>query len=401
MLFLLLLARRFLFKKRGSTIIASTAVAATIFLSIFTGVIFTGVKLGLIEEISDFQVGHVLISNDKGLIRTEDSRRITLLLNTHPEFVERAPRITTGMDINFTTVGGKLSHNSISTLGVDPILENRTSGLMKAITEGSFIEHETEIVLGSEIMNLANAEIGSIVTVKLSGGNVDVSRRLLVVGISDIGGFPAFSDRAIVHINVIREMMDLDDGDSSFIIVKLNDVSKSPEVADWLQNQMEKIGWDDDSRIRAEPLEVNVKQLIITFDQLIAFINLIGYIGMAAAALGIIVILIMMVSGKTREIGLLRAIGLKKRNVIMLFILNGAIIGFLGAITGGSVGAIVLLYLQHNPIAFFGGIVPIVIFDPMQLLIPMILGFSISVFSSIYPAWKASKSVPAEAMRYF
>ena len=191
------------------------------------------------------------------------------------------------------------------------------------------------------------------------------------------------------------------DSESSHFIIRLSDESKSVEVAEWLDGRLRKLYSGDDAKFTVEPLEVNVKGLITTFDQLIAFINLIGFVGMTAAALGIIVILIMMVSGKTRDIGLLRAIGVKKRSIVVLFVLNGAIIGLLGALAGGGLGTIAIVYLQYNPIEFFGGVAPVISFDPLQLLQPMLLGFSISVLSSIYPAWKASRYVPAEAMRYF
>ena len=398
--YILLLARRFLFKKKGSTLIASTAVAATIFLSIFTGVIFTGVKAGFIEEIADYQIGHVLIYNDRGLISTEDTHKISLLLKTNPLVVEGTPRLTTNTDINFTVSKGTPKHFGISTFGIDPNLEQKASKIATAVTQGSFIKYPTDIVLGSEIMSKAGAEIGSIVTLKVSRGGIDLTRKLIIVGVSEMGGFQGFTESAIVHIKTLRDLMGLD-SESGHFIVRLSDVSRTDDVSEWLYTKLLKLDSKDDARFRVEPLEVNVKELITTFDQLIAFINLIGFVGMSAAALGIIVVLIMMVSGKTRDIGLLRAIGVKKKNIVLLFILNGAIIGLLGALAGGLGGTIAIIYLQHNPVAFFGGITPIVTFSYTQLLQPMILGFSISVLSSIYPAWKASRYLPAEAMRYF
>ncbi|MFQ6011623.1 MAG: ABC transporter permease [Nitrososphaerales archaeon] len=393
MLYLLLLARRFLFRKKASTAIASTAVAATIFLSIFNTAIFTGVRQGIIEEIADFQIGHIAISNEKGLISSQDSNRINALLRLNPLVVGGTGRLTTSSDINFTGTPGIREHYRVSTFGVDPGLESTASSISEAVSEGNFIQHKNEIVIGSDILEKAGAEIGSVVTLQVNRGPDAVAKRFLIVGVSEVEGFQGFSTNAIIHISTLREMMGLDTRDSTSYLVRLTDSSRSVEVAESLQVQLPKL--------KVETLEENIKDFITTFNQLIAFINLIGYVGMVAAALGIIVILMMMVSGKTRDIGLLRAVGIKKRNIIILFILNGAIIGFLGAISGGIAGSIMMLYLQHNPVAFFGGISPVITFGVGKLAMPMLLGFTISILSSIYPAWKASKYLPAEAMRYF
>ena len=396
------MARRFLFKKKGSTIIASSAVAATIFLSIFTGVIFTGVKLGVIDQIADYQVGHVLISNDKGLISTQETHRISLVTRTNPMVVGGTSRITTSADLKFFGMEGVLEQSRISTFGVDPILEQKASRLSSVVSEGAFIQFQNEIVVGSEILTQAKAKIGSIVEVTVSGlGNDDVTKKFVVVGVSDLGGFSGFSQSAIIHIKTLREMMNLGTGESGSYLVRLSDISNAEEVAEWLKNRLVTSDSDDNTELRIEPIEVNTKSFATTFDQLIAFINLIGFVGMGAAALGIIVVLMMMVSGKTRDIGLLRAIGIKRGGIIVLFMLNGAIIGVIGAITGGVVGSIAIVYLHFYPVAFFGGIAPVVALDPTKLLQPMMLGFTISVLSSIYPAWRASRYRPAEAMRYF
>ena len=91
---------------------------------------------------------------------------------------------------------------------------------------------------------------------------------------------------------------------------------------------------------------------------------------------------------------------ISKKGIIIIFIFNGIFIGLIGSSIGALASISTVSLLQNFPVAFFGGIVLEVKFDFVSLMTPIILGFTISVIASIYPAWRASKYEPAEAVKY-
>ena len=121
---------------------------------------------------------------------------------------------------------------------------------------------------------------------------------------------------------------------------------------------------------------------------------------MVASSLGVITILMMMVNSKVREIGILRALGMTDKEIIMLFVIIGAIIGIVGALIGAVGGILLTTYLSNYPFALFSGLIPVITVRLSAFPFPMFIGFIISIFASIYPAWLASRYQPEEAMRY-
>ena len=82
--YILLLSRRFLFKRKGSTVMACLALAATIFLLIFIGLVFNGVLNGIVRDLGDMRFGDVQIRNNVGSLDIEDDQIIRgLLVNEH------------------------------------------------------------------------------------------------------------------------------------------------------------------------------------------------------------------------------------------------------------------------------------------------------------------------------
>ena len=77
-------------------------------------------------------------------------------------------------------------------------------------------------------------------------------------------------------------------------------------------------------------------------------INLIGYFGMGSSAFAIVTIQMMLVNSKTREIGVMRAIGAKRKDILMVFILQGMIIGAIGAGAGTGIGLAYTTYAKET-----------------------------------------------------
>jgi len=391
----MLLARRILFKRKSSALTASMAVAATIFLITFNGLVFGGVLNAIHRDLGAFQHGHIEILNEKEGIIDEADWEMIVRVTANPLVEAAAPRVVAYSSINHTTTHKLYSVYNVRTLGVNPTLEREASKIFDSVIVGDASLSKSSALLGKDLaQDLGVRNVGEIIKVKVSnvfgGYTVKQFRVSGIVSSSAVGGL---NNILIVHIDTLRDMLGWQNKYSTYIIVKL----KNPDRASEVKAQLERMFPD----YEVKTVEEAGKILIKAVREGVAFINLVGYAGMIASALAIITVLTMMVSGKTRDIGVLRALGISRKEIIAIFILDGALIGVIGAAIGGLVSSVVGLWLENYPVAFFGGIVLDVRFRFADLFIPMAVGFIISVLASIYPAWKASRYEPAEAMRYF
>lgn len=392
MRYLLLLSYKFLFKRKGSVFAASGAVAATIFLIIFSTVVVGGVVNGLVRDLGDMNPGHISISNDKGLL-TRPANQVLSHVLKNPDVEGAAPRIYAGyiLEINHTIGGKAYSKHGVQGIGVDPLRELTASRLQYSVVEGTFPPRKGAVVLETELAEAINAKIGSYIKVKAHGS----VRTLAVVGLFHVAGPTFFGDNMIMHQNDLKEMLGIEKRYTQAIMVRLKDPEQKASVKNWIENS-----YITDKFQRVETAEESGEGVITAYREGIAFVNILMYSGMVASGLGVITILMMMVNSKIREIGILRAIGMTGGRILLIFIINGAILGALGAAFGAIGGSVLSLYLADNPVALFSGLVPDIKYTPAVLPGPMLVGFTISVIASVYPALRASRFQPEEAMRY-
>jgi putative ABC transport system permease protein len=137
-----------------------------------------------------------------------------------------------------------------------------------------------------------------------------------------------------------------------------------------------------------------------------------GLIILLIAGVGILNLMLMAVFERTREIGLLAAMGLKRREIVALFLLEGVLIGLLGALAGSALGGLISAYYgkvglewaatasEYSPLAaLLGGRIYFTI--GMDTLFNRALTVAIiAALASLYPAWQASQREPAEALHY-
>jgi lipoprotein-releasing system permease protein len=108
----------------------------------------------------------------------------------------------------------------------------------------------------------------------------------------------------------------------------------------------------------------------------------------------------MLVSSKTREVGIMRAIGAKRKDILVIFIVQGMIIGAMGAGVGTAMGLGYTFYAKESKMSFQGSIPLEVSYDWTKITQTALMAFGLAVTASIYPSFKATKLQPVEAMRY-
>lgn len=135
------------------------------------------------------------------------------------------------------------------------------------------------------------------------------------------------------------------------------------------------------------------------------FLGGVAAISLLVAGIGIMNIMIVSLIERTREIGILKALGMKSRTVLAIFLSEAVIVGLLGAVSGIGLGWLLAnvasrVFVEGSQVATSGGFVITPVLTPTVLLGALGFGIVVSVIFALYPAWRASKLKPVEALRY-
>jgi len=382
-----------LFNKRGSLIGAVLAVTIGILVIHVNFVIFQGLFDAIVRDISDYRNGDVFVTDETDFIDKSDHSLINWFERI--SYVEAAsPRLSSTAEINIIKNGKLIEKTRIPLVGVDPLYDIRASKVHETVAEGNYVYSRNSIVLGSNVArDLGGAQVGDSVKVLVTDRyGEDQTRRFTVVGIAKSPGGQGFDYTAVIHIDSLRDMMNRE-GQSSSFMIKLNDTSKAFEVKEFFLN-----AFPNDDFI-AETIEESAEQQLAGFRSGIAMINMIGYFGMMSSAFAIVTIQMMLVNGKTKEIGIMRSIGAKRRDILIIFIFQGMIIGAIGAGVGTAAGLGYTIYAKETKMSFNNSLPLEVSYNWEKIIQTALTSFALAIIASLYPSYRATKLLPVEAMR--
>jgi putative ABC transport system permease protein len=228
-------------------------------------------------------------------------------------------------------------------------------------------------------------------------------RTMTIVGIYDIHMAEVEKRMVYVSLAEAQTLFDLRD-QATEVALFLAQVGQEAPVVEALQAALP--GYEVDAWDTLDPA---TKQSMEMEDQIM---GIFGLIILLIAGVGILNLMLMAVFERTREIGIVAAMGLKRQEIVVLFLLEGVLIGLLGALVGGAIGGLVNAYYGQVGLewaaesaeytelaALLGG--RIYFHVGIDLLIQRALTVAIiAALAALYPAWQASKREPAEALHY-
>ncbi len=387
------LAKRMLFNKKGSLIGAVLAVTIGILVIHVNFVIFQGLFDAIVRDISDYNTGDVIVTDEFDFIDKSDQSLIRWFERI-PVVKAATPRLSATAEMNMTKNGKLVEETRISLVGVDPFNDIKASTVYKTVTEGSYVFARNSLVLGSNVArDLGGAQVGdSVKVLVVDRWGQDQVRRFTVSGIANSPGGQGFDYSGVIHIDTLRDMMSRD-GDTGSFIVKLYDHSKATEVKEFFLRSF------PNEDFIAETTEEASEAQLEGFRSGIALINLIGYFGMMSSAFAIVTIQMMLVNGKTREIGVMRSIGAKRKDILIIFIFQGMIIGAIGAGVGTAAGLGYTVYAKETKMSFNGSLPLEVTYNWEKIIQTALTSFVLAIIASLYPSYRATKLLPVEAMR--
>ena len=387
------LAKRMLFNKKGSLIGAVLAVTIGILVIHVNFVIFQGLFDAIVRDISNYRNGDVLVTDEEDYIDTSDQALVNWFERI--PYVEAAtPRLSSTTSINMTKFGTLHEETRISIVGVDPLRDIRASTVHETVSDGQYVFSRNSIVLGSNVArDLGDAQVGDSIKLKIVDRyGQDQIKRLVVTGIAKSPGGQGFDYSVVVHIDTLRDLMNRH-GDTGSIMVKLKDPSKASDVKNFFL-----ASFPNDDFV-AETIEESAEQQLAGFRSGIAMISMIGYFGMMSSAFAIVTIQMMLVNGKTREIGVMRSIGATRKDILLIFIFQGMIIGAIGAGVGTAAGLGYTFYAKETKMSFNNSLPLEVSYNWEKIIQTAVLSFILAIIASLYPSYRATKLLPVEAMR--
>jgi len=418
------LAKRMLVNKRGSLIGAVLAVSIGILVINVNFVIFQGIYDAIIRDMSEYRFGDIYVYDEE---RSTIEKSDIVLINWFeriPGVESATPRLEGSATAETRILGQQHEKFNVPVLGVDPISDIRTSTIHETVGDGQYVYARNSIVVGESVASdlggcssgdsfnpdfddptaTRDIDMGECQPVRVGDSvkltitdqwGIDQKKRFVVTGISGTAGGQGFDRSVIIHIDTLRDMLDRS-GESRSIMVRLQE-SATPNDAKQIKNQFLQAFPNDN--LRAETIEESAESTLSGFRSGIAMINLIGYFGMGSSAFAILTIQMMLVNSKTREIGIMRAIGATRKDILILFIMQGMIIGAMGAGAGTAMGLGYTTYAKITNMEFQGSLALEVNYNWHKIGETAFLAFILAMIASIYPSYRATKKQPVEAMR--
>lgn len=389
------LAKRMLVNKKGSLIGAILAVTVGILVIHVNFVIFQGLFDAIVRDMTNYRFGDVYVTDEKDYIDKSDIALVNWFERI-PSVEAATPRISSSaLSVN-STKNGKLTEDfGVPIVGVDPRKDIRASTVVQTVTQGQFVFSRNSVVVGSIVArDLGGVTVGDSIKILIRDRHgVDHIERFVVGGIANSPGGQGLDTSIIMHIDTLRKLIDRP-GESGSIMVKLNDKTKATDVKNLFLRSFP----SDDFKV--ETIEESAEETLRGFRSGIAMINMIGYFGMMSSAFAIVTIQMMLVSSKTRDIGVMRAIGATRKDILIVFIVQGMMIGAMGAAAGTAVGLGYTFYAKETKMSFQGSIPLEVSYDWGKITQTALTSFGLAIIASLYPSYRATKLSPVEAMRY-
>ena len=285
---------------------------------------------------------------------------------------------------------------SVQIKGIVPDDETKILGIESYMIDGTFATLDyRSIIIGDNLLDELNAQMGDHITLT----NVDGEQiKLKIVGVFNMG-FEEF-DKGVTYVTLKRAQKIAGMTNSvSGISISTDDMYVADSVA---KNVRRETGTNAKSWI-----EVNKDFLqLLELDKKSSRVIIIFLI--VVAAFGIANTMIMTVMGKVREIGMLKAMGAKPRSIMNIFLIEGMLIGMIGAIAGSIMGYLFVMLLTIYPIRITGmeemmgaGVDVMVLKSmPLDYLYGFIVAISVSIIASFLPARRASKLEAVEALAH-
>jgi ABC-type lipoprotein release transport system permease subunit len=395
------------------TLIASVAIVLGLILLIYMDALIRGSDQAIYGNAVRLYGGNVQVHapgfRDKAkrlpLLPLEDGDFVIEKIVDKPNVLNASKRITTG-----GMAGSREGAFPVNITAIEPQAEEAVSLIAENISDGRFLRSDDgdNILIGRELSDALDVTVGDRIT--LLGRRKDESMRqrsMTIVGIFDLG--MGDLEKGLVYINlpVAQTLYNLRNQETE-VAVTLEQIGQEQDLISSLAPTLP--NYEVDSFYTLQP---EIQQALETKSSFTAGL---GFIVLLMASIGILNLMLMAVYERTREMGVLGALGMKGRQLMSLFMLEGTFIGFFGALIGCTISYLLVLWSGRTGLNLSammgedlssGGEVYALMGDYIYPNIPLVnvIYYGIAVviiaaLASLIPSWQAAHNEPAESLHH-
>ncbi len=406
------LAWRNMWRNWRRTLIASVAIILSMILLIFFQAFMDGFDQAIYGNTVRLYGGNVLIhapgyrekASRLPMLPVADAEAILAAVRTQPNVRAASRRINTG-----GLISNRDASQAVNITAIEPAVEAPISLVAENLVAGRFLTPDDgeNIVIGQALADHLKVSVGD--RVSLLGRRKDESMRqrtMTIVGIFDLGLGDAEKGLLFMNLPMAQTLYNLR-GQETEVAVILEEIGQEDLLIDAIAPQFPNHEVDSIYTLRPEFAEA------LNTDRLFGF--LFGGILLLMGAIGILNLMLMAVYERTREMGVLAALGMKGRQIMSLFILEGAFIGLIGAVIGCFLSWLLVLWLNRSGIDFSSMVTDLEDAGEIYAMMGTILypaisataiiaygvaAVAIAALAALIPAWQAARREPAESLHY-
>ncbi len=402
-----------IWRNRKRTLFTLLAIMFSMILFVFVRSYINGLLANATDSLINTNIGHVRVVHNEYLKKERLMPKEFLISNVE----EKLPAIkqTEGVQlvdprIRFPVlISIRNESEGCLAIGIDPVKADKTIKLSSMIKEGEYIKPGAkELIIGKGLADKLNIVTGDELLIVTTDINYSTyALPFIVKGIFE-SGFSSM-DKHLIYIPLTKaaEMIDADNS-AHELLLYLDDRNRAEEVAGMVTSLFSK----------------DIKVLSWTEDKIIS-----GFLPVAKAMWGKILGIIMLITGlvilntmlmsvmeRFHEIGILKAMGMKNREIILMIFTEASIIGTIGSVAGGIIGGLLSLYTEINGINIAATMkgdtwdkidIPIPVVSkivypditPEILAGSILFGIALTLAAVLWPAFKTIKMKPVDAFR--
>ncbi len=416
-MYLTKIAWRNLKRNPSRTGIAVAAIALVVVIVVFSRGFIVGMTDSMFSTYIDNSLGHVRIVDEDYKLREallpldylvdglDDGGASDMVarLSQLPEVNYILPRVQFGA---MATEGDRLIR--MLGIGTDMSVEARHGVLPGDLAEGRLPEASDEILVGSGILRDLSASVGDRVTLVFADYYQSLrGKTFTIVGVRDSGISELDNHLFYLPLSTAQDMLWLEDEVTELLVF-----GSHADGADTLHTAISGLLNADGSERYAVTAWNRGDGLIELYSEAQNIMILVYILFIAMGSVVIVSAMAMIVRERTGEIGMMGSLGLKSRDILTIFLMEGVFMGVVGSALGTLLGGVITWIWSRTGIRVeaFADLVSEVellvqpVFYPAFNLENLLVSFGLAVLvvtvACLYPAWQAAKLEPVEALRY-
>lgn len=400
----LLLALRFLKEGRAQTFFMLGGVVMGVGVIVFLTSLITGLQQSIIEKTLGTQAHVVMRPPDdeaRRIIKPEGTLAVSASVERRAQRIrsilqwqqvmkelEQRPEVAIVSPLvsgpSFAVRGS--ATKSVALMGIHPEKYTRIVPMTSFMKEGEFRIAANDAAIGTDLARDLGAMLGDKIRLQTADGR---SETITVAGIFDVGIRDLNHRWVFITLRSAQNLLDLVGGVSS-IDVTVRDLFKAEIISEQLASQ---------TGLVAESWMKTNAQLMVALRSQNASSFLIQFFVIISVAFGIASVLVVSVIQKSREIGILRAMGCSRQRIRRVFLIQGGIIGLAGSLFGSGVGALLVTFFAGTAINPDGSPIFPVVLETHMFLIAAGVATLTGILAAAAPAVRAARLDPAVAIR--